>query len=417
MNPRWRISFELALAMGLLVPVALAQKPVAPPISGPPPPPLSTPSNPATLPLTNSISSPREEDLVVFLLGRVATDDSTPVPSDVMVERICNNRVRQQAYATTHGDFSMQMGSTADSFVDASGDPAPESKSAASKVSGMGIPRRELATCELRASASGFHSNTVSLMGLTISGKSIDVGAIVVQRAVKIKGTTLSARPYEAPKDARKAYEKGREAEKNAKLANAREYFEKAVEIYPQYTSAWFQLGNVLQRENQKGVARTAYTHAAAIDRKFLPPYLALALMAYETEDWREVVNLTSHILDLDPLNHADIKSYIVDFDPSNCAEAYFYNSVANYKLNNFEEAERSALKAEQHVDVRARFPQLHLLLAGILARKNNNLAAISEIQTYLELAPHAKDADLVREELAKLEKLNGSVSTSENPN
>jgi regulator of sirC expression with transglutaminase-like and TPR domain len=36
---------------------------------------------------------------------------------------------------------------------------------------------------------------------------------------------------------------------------------------------------------------------------------------------------------------------------------------------------------------------------------------AIAEMQTYLELVPQAKDADQVREELAKLEKLNGSVS------
>jgi hypothetical protein len=34
----------------------------------------------------------------------------------------------------------------------------------------------------------------------------------------------------------------------------------------------------------------------------------------------------------------------------------------------------------------------------------------------YLELAPHAKNADQAREQLAKLEKLNGSVPVSEKP-
>jgi hypothetical protein len=38
----------------------------------------------------------------------------------------------------------------------------------------------------------------------------------------------------------------------------------------------------------------------------------------------------------------------------------------------------------------------------------------IAQIQTYLALAPDAKDADRVREQLAKLEKLNGPVSNSE---
>jgi tetratricopeptide (TPR) repeat protein len=241
------------------------------------------------------------------------------------------------------------------------------------------------------------------------------VGAIVVRRTAKIEGMTLSAIPYKAPKDARRAFEKGLQAEKNRKLADARKYFEQAVEIYPSFANAWFQLGTVLQEENQNDAARQAYIQATTIDTKFLPPYLSLALMAYEAENWTEVLKLTGHILVLDPLNQVAVTGYILDLDPLNYAEAYFYNSVANYKLNKIEDAEKSALKAE-HLDLRTHFPQLHLLLAEIFARKNNYATAISEIQTYLELVPHAKDADQVREQLAKLEKLNGSVSTSEKP-
>jgi len=56
----------------------------------------------------------------MFLMGRVATNDGTAVPNDVLVERICNANVRQQVHATSRGDFSMQMGSMTDSFLDAS---------------------------------------------------------------------------------------------------------------------------------------------------------------------------------------------------------------------------------------------------------------------------------------------------------
>jgi tetratricopeptide (TPR) repeat protein len=353
-------------------------------------------------------------DLVTFLLGRVATGDGTPVPNDVLVERICNASVRQQVHATSRGDFSMQMGSMADSFLDASGD-RPSQDGVASNASRTGISRRELANCELRASASGFHSNVISLVDLTTFGSNIDVGAIVLQRTTKIEGMTLSATPYKAPRDARRAYEKGLEAERNGKLANARKYFEQAVEIYPRYANAWFQLGTVLQKENQSDAARRAYIQATTIDTKFLPPYLSLASMAYQAGEWTEVLKLTGHILDLDPMNRAGVTGYILDLDPLDYAEAYFYNSVANYKLNKIEDAEKSALKAE-HLDLRTRFPQLHLLLAEIFTLKNNYATAVSEIQTYLELAPHAKNADQVREQLAKLEKLNSSVSTSEKP-
>jgi tetratricopeptide (TPR) repeat protein len=225
----------------------------------------------------------------------------------------------------------------------------------------------------------------------------------------------VSAIPYKAPKNARRAYEKGLQAEKNDKLADAQKYFETSVEIYPSSANAWFRLGTVLQKENQKDAARKAYTHATSVDAKFLPPYLSLAAMAYETGKWNDVLSLTDHVLDLDPLNRAAATTYILDLDPSNYADAYFYNAMANYKLNKIEDAERSGLKAE-HVDMLPRFPQLHLLLAEIFARKNNYARAVAEIQMYLELAPHAKDAEQARERLAKLQTLNGAAPASEKP-
>jgi hypothetical protein len=348
----------------------------------------------------------------MFLLGRIATDDGTPVPHDAVVERVCNARVRQQVYATFRGDFSMELGSMNDPYIDATGDRSPQ-YGQASRVPRTGISRLELTNCELRASVSGFHSSVVSLVDLTPGSSSMDVGAIVVHRATKIEGMTLSAAPYMAPKDARRAYEKGLEAERNGRIADARQYFEKAVEIYPKYANAWFQLGTVLQKLAQKESARAAYTHATTIDSKFLPPYLSLASMAYEAEDWTQVLNLTNQLLDLEPLKYANVTGYILDLDALDYAEAYFYNSAANYKLNKIEDAEKSGLKAEL-LDVRPRFPQLHLLLAEIFARKNYYAAAISETKIYLELAPHAKDADQVRERLAKLEKLNDPGASSE---
>ncbi len=394
----------LALAVPLLLPVTLAQKPPAPP--------STPPSRPATPPPPSSQPIQPREDLVMFLQGRVATDDGTPVPHDVVVERVCNNKVLQQVYASSHGNFSMQLGSRADSFLDASVDPLSQS-GAASKDSMMGISRRELTNCELRATVSGFHPSAISLMGLTPDSSSMEVGAIVVHRATKIKGMTLSAAPYQAPRGARREYEKGLEAEKNGRLADARQCFEKAVEIYPKYASAWFQLGAVLQNLAHKDAARKAYTQATTIDTRFLPPYLSLASMAYETGNWTEVLNLTGYIIDLDPLKYANVTGYIVDLDSLDYADAYFYNAVANYKLNKIEDAEKSGLKAE-HLDLRPRFPQLHLLLAEIFARKEIYATAISETKLYLELAPHAKNADQVREWLAKLEKLNGPVSNGE---
>jgi tetratricopeptide (TPR) repeat protein len=408
-----RVFVVLVLATILLVPAAVAQKP---PVATPPPAPLPSPTAPPNRTATPfpSGSGPTQpgDEYVMFLLGRVATNDGTAIPNDAMVERVCDNKISQQVYASSNGAFNMQLGSMADSFLDASGDSTSQI-GASSKGSMKGIPKRDLATCELRAAAAGFYSAIIGLAGLDSFGSRMDVGVILMHRATKVEGTTLSATPYKAPKDARRAYEKGVEAERKGNLDGARKYFEMALKLYPKYASAWFQLGTILEKEDQKDAARGAYTQAKSLDASFLPAYMSLASMAYEEGNWPVVLALTDHILDRDPLNRVVVTDYIVDLDPLNYTEAYFYNAVANYSLNKFEEAERSGLKAE-HIDLITHFPQLHLIMGEIFARKNDYATAISEVETYLALAPHAANADQVREQLAKLEKLNGTLSTSE---
>src|SRR5580704_14087674 len=142
MSHRMRIFVLLAIA-ALLVPDAVAQKPPAPAPPAPAPPPSTPPSLPASpSPPSLEPSQPRE-DLVMFLGGRVATHDGAPVPNDALVERVCNNRARQEVYASPHGDFSMQLGSRADSFPEAGADLASPYV-VAGKDSVMGISRREL---------------------------------------------------------------------------------------------------------------------------------------------------------------------------------------------------------------------------------------------------------------------------------
>jgi tetratricopeptide (TPR) repeat protein len=407
-----KIVAELTLAIGLLIPTAWAQKPPAP---APAPPPTPTPSPPIAGP--NSPMNPVNpnlrpgEDRVVFVLGQVKTSDGSAVPNDTMVERICNERVRQQVFAGSQGSFSMQLGSRTEAVIDASADSDAQDMTASDYPTG-GISRHELEYCELRVTVAGFRPTVVRLLDLTVSAGTVNVGVMMVDRSTKVGGNALSATPYRAPKEARKAYEKGVAAANSGKLAQAQKDYEKAVELYPKYISAWYELGVVLQKEKDKDGARAAYKRACAIDTKFLPPYLSLAMMAYSERNWMEVLEFTGHILDLDPLGHTKVTGYVVDLDPLNSAEAYFYNAFANYELGRMDEAEKSAVKAE-HVDLATHYPQLHLLLAEIYAQKNNFGAAIDEVETYLALVPRGKDVDQVREQLAKLEKLNGGVPTS----
>lgn len=406
----------LLVLIALTAPAALTQKPPAP--APPPANPSSGSSGNTINPINGPTTQPGQplDDLVLFLRGRVATSDGTLLPSNVVVERVCNISVRQQVYTTSHGDFSMQLGSMADSFVDATGTgSSPQQDRSISRAVGGGIPRRELIDCELRASASGFRSSVVSLAALSPSEQNVDVGQIVVERTAKVKGTKLSARPYQAPKDARSEYEKGVQAEKEKDLASARQHFEAAVKTYPKYESAWYELGGVLRKQKQVEAARAAYTRAIAIDVKFMPPYLSLASMAFDVRDWPELLKLSNHVLGTDSLDYAKVRGYVLDLDSLDYAEAYFYNAVANYQLHKVDEAEKSGIQAER-LDMRPRFPQLHLLLAEIHIGKNNYPAAIAELRIYLDMMPKGREADQAREELVKLESI-GSPSTEQKNN
>jgi tetratricopeptide (TPR) repeat protein len=339
----------------------------------------------------------------MFLRGRVATSDGTKLPHDALVERLCNNDVRQQVYASPDGSFSMQLGSRNNELLDASADGDARHGLSGNAPAEMGIPRTELSNCEVRASLSGFRSDVVTLVARDTFAGTIDVGSIVVERIGKVEDMTISATPYKAPKDARKAYEKGLAAKKASNLRVAHESFAKAVEIYPKFANAWFQLGGVLEQANQIAAARNAYVQASAADTKFLPPYLALSNLAFRDQDWNELLQLTDHILELDPLNYARVKGYILDLDSFDYAEAYFYNSVANFYLDRIDAAEKSARKAA-NLDVRPRFPQIHLLLAEIYARKMDPPSAITELRIYLDQAPNAANVAQVRERLLSLQ-------------
>jgi len=404
---------ELTLALGLLIPGVVRAQKAPTPNPTPAPAPSPNPTGPSNNPTANNPAlgvNPNNrfaEDRVMFLRGQVVIGDGSAVPHDVLIERVCNQRVLQQVYAGPRGDFSMQLGSRSDVIVDASGDGSPLEGTNANDVN-LGIPRRLLQTCELRTSASGFRPSIVTLMDLTVSTSNVDLGRILMERMMKVEGTTVNAADYRAPKEARKAYEKGMSAAKEGKSADAEKYFEKAVEIYPKYSRAWYELGVERLNGKDKDGAKAAFTQATQTDAKYMAPYLSLASMAYAARDWPEVVRVTEHIIELDPMNHTNVTGYVLDLDPLNATEAYFYNAMANFQLGHIEEAEKSAIKAE-HVDLRTSFPQLHLLMAEIYAEKKNYAGAISELETYLELVPGAKDVAPLRERLAKLEQLNGA--------
>ncbi len=123
------------------------------------------------------------------------------------------------------------------------------------------------------------------------------------------------------------------------------------------------------------------------VDHNYVGPYIHLARLAAVEQKWQVAVELSDRAIDLDPVDFVD---------------AYYLNAAANFYLNRLDAAERSGRKTEQ-MDPLHRIPQVHLILADILQRKQDAAGAVEQLQRYLAAAPDSAQAGPVREQLKKL--------------
>jgi tetratricopeptide (TPR) repeat protein len=346
----------------------------------------------------------------IFLSGKVLMEDGTPPPEPVKIERICNGQPRPEGYTDSKGRFSIQLGQNTAMMADASvgsasdtfGDPlGGSSRQSAGGFGGpgggRGISERDLMGCELRADLAGYRSDIVNLSGRRIMDNP-DVGVIVLRSIAGVEGRAISFTTLAAPKDAKKAYDKAIDQMKKKKVPEAQKELEKAVSLYPKYAVAWHMLGQIHQQSNRPADARKAYSEAIAADNKYVNPYLQMAMLAAGENNWQEVADTTDRVIRLNPIQYP---------------QAFFYNSVANYNLQKWDAAEKSAREAVK-LDTQHRMPKAQHLLGILLANKNDYAGAVEHMKGYVQFAPSAPDIDQVKKQLADVEQRLGQTTVTQ---
>jgi tetratricopeptide (TPR) repeat protein len=387
------------LVLAILFPCAMAQQSKPPTTGGgtgtsPGNATKSTPVNPQP-----TTPAPQRSNLQsLFISGTVVMEDGTAPPTGAVIEKVCGGSIKKEAYVSTTGYFGFQIGGLSNNFnviPEASDDSFGRGDSFGGRISQPGFssssgltPTAGLMGCELRAQLAGYRSSVIMLDGFNPIGQ-LDVGTIVLYANERVQGTTISVTDMRAPKEAKKAMDRAAKALKNKKLEDAEKDLKSAVGVYPEYASAWFQLGQVYQIEKRFEEARGAYDRSITADGKYVNPYIQLARLAGMEQKWQEVADITDRAMTLDPL----------DFP-----EGYYFNSVAYLSLNKMDVAERSARKAFR-LDSQHRYPRVHLILAEILRRRQDVSGSIEQLQAYLKFAPQASDADKVRSMIADLQK------------
>jgi tetratricopeptide (TPR) repeat protein len=326
--------------------------------------------------------------------------DGGAPPESVTIERICGAAsVHAEGYTDSRGSFSFNLGQSNNGvFADAStsifGEPGqldgPNSMLGNSGAAGaMSSASSETAywDCDLRARLPGYRSDTVSLAGRRMLD-SPDVGVILLYPIAGIQGLTASATSGQAPKDARKAYEKGLTAVKKDKPDQADQEFRKAVQLYPRYAEAWYELGKVLERREHYPEAREAYASALAADSKYVYPYQQLYQLALREQNWKDLADKTDQLLHLDPYEFP---------------AAYYFNALAHLQLKEYDAAEKSAHQAVE-ADRKQMNPKTHYLLGAILIQKQSWTDAAVSFRAYLKAAPNAPDKAQVEKTLGQLD-------------
>jgi tetratricopeptide (TPR) repeat protein len=117
--------------------------------------------------------------------------------------------------------------------------------------------------------------------------------------------------------------------------------------------------------------------------------------LAFAAHQWTDVVRYTNKVLALNPLNFPD---------------AWFYNSVANFFLQNFPAAANSAEQGIK-VDEQHKIPKLEYVLGMALINMKNLQAASEHMQRYLHLAKEPADIAEAQKELATIQRLSAEAS------
>jgi len=311
-------------------------------------------------------NQPPRDQFSAMLMGRVLTEDGTPPPEPASISVYCRDGQGQNVLTDDNGRFTLVINRT------------------------PGVHRfvQDFHDCQVRASLQGFRP-TATFVAVVTRNDRKDAGLLVLARVSGSQDRTVSATAYSAPAAARKAFEKGTDLAHRGRSDEARQEFEKAVEIYPKYAAAWYELGQLQHKQQHIAEARAAYEHAIAADDMFIKPYLQKMVLEARDSQWTEAAAASARAIHLDP----------VDFP-----EAYFFNGLALFRLGQDVAAEKSAREAVR-LDSTHRFPQSHHLLGVILAERHDLTGAAEQFRAYLEHAPDPNLAAAVRQQLAEIEK------------
>jgi len=303
------------------------------------------------LPAQEMPSMAREANVV----GRVQTDQGAIVKSAlVRIETTEGERVAEQP-VNTAGEFYFSF-----------------------------VPKRSYV---LIVNAEGFEPYRENL-DLGEGANDINKNVILTPLGKAAQGNTIkpALSDIQAPREAKREYEKAEKAVRSHKLGEAGKHLQAAVGQYPCYARAQTDLGLLFSQQKDYKSSEAAFRTSIRCDPGYLDAYSALGALLNAERRYDEAATVLEQGLRQAP------GSWLF----------YFQMGVAEYGLKHYDGAEQQYRKALSLTAAPA--PELDAKLADVYLRKNDYPKAYAEMQDYLKADPHGALAPRIRGIMKQME-------------
>ena len=233
--------------------------------------------------------------------------------------------------------------------------------------------------CRVVASAPGIR---------TWRGSILSLSTVVLKRLGEREGSAVSYTNLKAPAEARKAYNKAANALLRKKYRKAIEQFQKATDLYPDYSLAWSEMARAQQFAGDLRAARQALHKAIAADPKYIKPYVQLAALEAGSEQWDECLKAATKAIDLNAIEFPG---------------AFYYRAQALVASGNTSAALFDLNRTVQ-LDSQLEFPQARLQLAEGLAAKGETRSALMVLDSFLAVRQAPAQVELARRLRARIQ-------------
>jgi Ca-activated chloride channel homolog len=310
---------------------------------------------------------------LVYLAGKVTMEDGSPPPKPLLIRKTCGkNKVSIEAKTNGKGEYVIRY-TEYEPF---------SSWGSRQKANWNGV------ACLLDTQLSGYQSTAINLNDPQVS-EQLKMPVMILSKSSSgnRSGATAVDANSRAPRGVEKAWDRALKAIDAENWALAETQLRAVVERSPRFVPAWNALGAACQNQKKVSEARDAYARAWQTDPKSLPSLVLLLRLETEAKQWDDAARYAADLIRLEPRRYP---------------EAYLYQAIARYQLNDLDNAAQSAATAVA-LDEKHQNPRTEYIYALILEARRDFAQASAHYRKFLELDPKSTEASAVRARLDAL--------------